>query len=330
MCLANWVDKQPYELEHASGGTVEERSDSIFGLLDFTTDADEEDEGVMNDQDLIAFLASRRATRATGRISREEAKGITRESCTSPRYCHSTHSTTQTNSRTSSVSSFNGNTNPNSLYSLLFSEPADPCAAPIRLPVPEMRHGARQSKLELEMEKMRPVAFTVMKRGFIFHQELPSVGSAMHFYNGCIPCDYMGTEEGCTMGRYCGFCHYCPALGVCDHKRRPRRESAILFEAALREEREILEEHQCKTRCTDITNIGSRNHYEGTCDPCVFIHKDGCNDGEDCRYCHICDTDMCRIKKATRGRVGRRIKTVCRKDRLEESGRNKSQTSLSV
>jgi hypothetical protein len=68
------------------------------------------------------------------------------------------------------------------------------------------------------------------------------------------------------------------------------------------------------THCVpNATNIGSRDHHLGTCNPCVFIHKKtGCKSGDSCNHCHICDSVMFRLKKATRAKVGKRIKKLTR------------------
>mmetsp|Transcript_110877 Transcript_110877/g.286643 ORF Transcript_110877/g.286643 Transcript_110877/m.286643 type:complete len:276 (+) Transcript_110877:80-907(+) len=40
------------------------------------------------------------------------------------------------------------------------------------------------------------------------HGELPSVGSAKHFEEGCKPCAFLKTEGGCKNGPSCRFCHF--------------------------------------------------------------------------------------------------------------------------
>merc|ERR1712072_1328391 len=35
--------------------------------------------------------------------------------------------------------------------------------------------------------------------------------------------------------------------------------------------------------------VGSVNHRLGTCKPCAFLHKQGCSNGVDCPFCHLCD-----------------------------------------
>lgn len=156
-----------------------------------------------------------------------------------------------------------------------------------------------------------------------FDPALPSVGSALHSYGRCIPCDYRcSSTEGCTMGRYCGYCHLCPpddaAHGV--HQQHEegaaytsrRRRSAVEFEAVVQESRDLFNARQLVARTrTHITNCVSRHHFTGACNPCIFIHKpSGCNHGEECLHCHLCDTDIFQLKKRTRVLVGKRIKEI--------------------
>lgn len=157
------------------------------------------------------------------------------------------------------------------------------------------------------------------KRGFIFDPALPSVGTALHFYGGCIPCDYLATEEGCTMGKYCGFCHFCPPVNNEQGEsmmRAQRRLSGLAFEQQLRETRHTLNQLQADARAKNATNVGSSTHFTGACSPCIFIHRaEGCKDAEKCIHCHLCDSSMYRMKKATRSEVGKRIKSILRSQR---------------
>lgn len=156
------------------------------------------------------------------------------------------------------------------------------------------------------------------KRGFIFDPALPSVGSALHLYGGCIPCDYVASAEGCTMGNDCGFCHFCPSAVDGENAAElvnavVRRKSAVKFETVVREMRNSFNDRQKESRKKTVTNCGSRSHFTGACTPCIFIHKPrGCKDGEECIYCHLCDADMFRLKKQTRSEVGKRIKMIIR------------------
>lgn len=155
------------------------------------------------------------------------------------------------------------------------------------------------------------------KRGFIFDPALPSVGTALHFYGGCVPCAYLATEEGCTMGKYCGFCHFCPPIHKhSEYMKSQRRASGKAFEQQMRETRRTLNQLQDEARAKNATNIGSASHFTGACSPCIFIHRaEGCKDGDGCIHCHLCDSNMYRLKKSTRSEVGKRIKTIMRNQR---------------
>lgn len=39
----------------------------------------------------------------------------------------------------------------------------------------------------------------------------------------------------------------------------------------------------------EMPTVGSRTHRIGTCKPCAFLHTKGCNNGEQCSFCHLCE-----------------------------------------
>jgi hypothetical protein len=39
----------------------------------------------------------------------------------------------------------------------------------------------------------------------------------------------------------------------------------------------------------DLPTEGSRGHKDGTCKPCAFLHKRGCENGVRCQFCHLCE-----------------------------------------
>jgi len=41
---------------------------------------------------------------------------------------------------------------------------------------------------------------------------------------------------------------------------------------------------------THIPSLGSSGHAQGTCKPCAFLHKQGCENGVACPFCHICES----------------------------------------
>merc|ERR1712232_619628 len=40
---------------------------------------------------------------------------------------------------------------------------------------------------------------------------------------------------------------------------------------------------------TECPTTGSVNHRFGTCRPCAFFYKQGCENGVACTFCHLCD-----------------------------------------
>merc|ERR1719274_432047 len=38
----------------------------------------------------------------------------------------------------------------------------------------------------------------------------------------------------------------------------------------------------------DLPSIGSLLHHKGECKPCTFFHTRGCENKENCQFCHLC------------------------------------------
>merc|ERR1719217_415942 len=38
----------------------------------------------------------------------------------------------------------------------------------------------------------------------------------------------------------------------------------------------------------ELPSIGSMLHHKGGCRPCTFFHTRGCENKEDCKFCHLC------------------------------------------
>jgi hypothetical protein len=55
--------------------------------------------------------------------------------------------------------------------------------------------------------------------------DLPSIGSVGHSYGMCRPCGFMYHKGGCTAGKDCSFCHFCPA-GTIEKQRKMKRQLA--------------------------------------------------------------------------------------------------------
>jgi len=41
----------------------------------------------------------------------------------------------------------------------------------------------------------------------------------------------------------------------------------------------------------EMPTVGSMNHHFGTCKPCAFLFRQGCENGVRCPFCHLCDPD---------------------------------------
>eukprot|EP00927_Polykrikos_kofoidii_P027053 TRINITY_DN23946_c0_g1_i1.p1 TRINITY_DN23946_c0_g1~~TRINITY_DN23946_c0_g1_i1.p1 ORF type:complete len:395 (+),score=67.50 TRINITY_DN23946_c0_g1_i1:114-1187(+) len=39
----------------------------------------------------------------------------------------------------------------------------------------------------------------------------------------------------------------------------------------------------------EMPTVGSKDHFNGNCKPCAFLHTRGCNNGVNCSFCHLCD-----------------------------------------
>jgi hypothetical protein len=39
----------------------------------------------------------------------------------------------------------------------------------------------------------------------------------------------------------------------------------------------------------EFPTVGSANHRFAACKPCAFLHKQGCGNGVNCSFCHLCD-----------------------------------------
>mmetsp|Transcript_55278 Transcript_55278/g.103869 ORF Transcript_55278/g.103869 Transcript_55278/m.103869 type:complete len:256 (+) Transcript_55278:35-802(+) len=63
----------------------------------------------------------------------------------------------------------------------------------------------------------------------------------------------------------------------------------------------------------EMMTFGSAGHAHGKCKPCAFIHKQGCESGVACRFCHLCQPG----EKKRRKKV-RKTKEAIKKARAEK------------
>jgi hypothetical protein len=47
-----------------------------------------------------------------------------------------------------------------------------------------------------------------------------------------------------------------------------------------------------------LPSPGSAGHSLGTCKPCAFLYTKGCANGENCEFCHLCDAEEKKRRKA--------------------------------
>lgn len=50
----------------------------------------------------------------------------------------------------------------------------------------------------------------------------------------------------------------------------------------------------------ELPSVGSAGHAAGTCRPCAFVQKGGCENGAGCRFCHLCNSARRRPGKVTK------------------------------
>lgn len=145
-----------------------------------------------------------------------------------------------------------------------------------------------------------------------------SRGSADHHVGGCSPCAWIWKLQGCLRGHECGYCHLCPEGEIKARKKAKQvasrvtgpgtsQDEAADDEALANLEGEVPEE---PTSAVDVQppavpkapearpSIGSEQHGAGTCRPCAWFWKArGCQNGRDCRHCHLCPDGEIRSRK---------------------------------
>lgn len=89
-------------------------------------------------------------------------------------------------------------------------------------------------------------------------------------------------------------------------------EEAIAVDASLR--------GTCALQLTDslsndLPSRGSVGHSHGRCKPCAFFHKQSCQSGAECSFCHLCGPDAKKMKQK------RKQAFVARKSVMKALGR---------
>lgn len=64
--------------------------------------------------------------------------------------------------------------------------------------------------------------------------------------------------------------------------------------------------------CLDLPSAGSAAHWTGQCKPCAFFHKEQCQCGAACGFCHLCPPGEKRRRKQERKEVRQIVKSFTR------------------
>merc|ERR1712003_223849 len=66
----------------------------------------------------------------------------------------------------------------------------------------------------------------------------------------------------------------------------------------------------------ELPSVGSRLHRIGGCKPCAFVLSDeGCENGQECQFCHLCDPGEKKRRKKERLMIRRGSRQEARKQR---------------
>ena len=113
----------------------------------------------------------------------------------------------------------------------------------------------------------------------------------------CNPCAWYWKPQGCQRGSECGYCHLCPEGEV---KLRKKAKLAAMRGAAspssttsglsptLGHKEDADADVEVPDRQPSMS-VGAQLHGTGECKPCAWFWKPkGCQNGEECRHCHLC------------------------------------------
>jgi len=67
-----------------------------------------------------------------------------------------------------------------------------------------------------------------------------------------------------------------------------------------------------------LPSKGSALHRWGSCKPCAFIFQDGCKNGYDCQFCHLCQPGEKKRRKKERLAVRRERRETAEADGSED------------
>mmetsp|Transcript_12772 Transcript_12772/g.39840 ORF Transcript_12772/g.39840 Transcript_12772/m.39840 type:complete len:767 (-) Transcript_12772:454-2754(-) len=149
--------------------------------------------------------------------------------------------------------------------------------------------------------------------GLLEPAQFPSRGSGMHCSGDCSPCVWHWKPQGCFRGRECGYCHLCPEGEI---KMRKKAKLATLrsgprgaLDASEDKEQQAQQpedEKQTDSR-QGVPSVGSALHGSGECRPCAWFWKlQGCQNGQECRHCHLCPEGEIKLRKKLKVETMRR------------------------
>ena len=139
--------------------------------------------------------------------------------------------------------------------------------------------------------------------------EMP--GSRRHGVE-CNPCAWYGKPQGCMRGSECGYCHLCPEGEV--KLRKKVKVAAMRGVASPASTTSSLSPTKFQKEEADIEvpdrqpsmSVGAALHGTGECKPCAWFWKPkGCQNGEECRHCHLCPLGEIRQRKKMKDRLAR-------------------------
>lgn len=128
----------------------------------------------------------------------------------------------------------------------------------------------------------------------------------------CNPCAWYWKPQGCMRGSECGYCHLCPEGEV--KLRKKVKVAAMRGVASPASTTSSLSPTKFQKEEADIEvpdrqpsmSVGAALHGTGECKPCAWFWKPkGCQNGEECRHCHLCPLGEIRQRKKMKDRLAR-------------------------
>jgi len=67
-----------------------------------------------------------------------------------------------------------------------------------------------------------------------------------------------------------------------------------------------------------LASVGSAEHGSGNCKPCAFLHKQGCENGAACGFCHTCGPDEIKRRKKQKAEFRKMQKAVVSTNNVDQ------------